>query len=62
MYLVLFKKNRDKLNNLYKLSMYNYELAKKYAENNTKLWLTGLKEAYYNLNMGEELKKLEKYK
>lgn len=58
----LYKKNRDKLNNLYKLSMNYYELAKKYAENNTILWLSGLKEAYYNLNMGEELKKLEKYK
>jgi len=58
----LFKKSRDKLNNLYKLSMNYYELAKKYAEDNTTLWLTGLKEAYYNLNMGEELKKLEKYK
>lgn len=58
----LFKKSRDKLNNLYKLSMNYYELAKKYAEDNTSLWLTGLKEAYYNLNMGEELKKLEKYK
>lgn len=57
-----YKYKKNKLQGLYRLSMNNYEMAKKFDENNTSLWLTGLKEAYYNLNMGEELKKLEKYK
>ncbi len=37
-----------------------FEAARKYAEKDTILWLGGLKEVYYKLNMGKELMALEK--
>ena len=36
-----------------------FENARKYAEQRTDLWLAGLKEVYYKLNMGKELMLLE---
>ncbi len=39
-----------------------YEQARKFAEGNTALWLSGLREAYFKLNRGKALKGLEKYK
>ncbi len=44
----------------YKKALDNFELARKYAPDNTSLWLTGLSEVYFKLNMGKELKALEK--
>ena len=38
------------------------ENAKKYDENNVQLWLTGLRESYFKLNKGRELRSLDKYK
>ena len=37
-----------------------FEAARKYAEDNRSLWLGGLQEVYYKLNMGKELMQLEK--
>lgn len=45
---------------IYKQSREAYELARKYAPDNKNLWLAGLREVYYKLNMGKELKELEK--
>lgn len=39
-----------------------FESARKFSPAETSLWLTGLKEIYFKLNMGKELKELEKYK
>ncbi len=39
-----------------------YEKARQYNEENTSLWLAGLKEAYFKLNKGKELRKLEMIK
>ncbi len=36
-----------------------YEKVRQYNEENTSLWLAGLKEAYFKLNNGKELRKLE---
>jgi hypothetical protein len=39
-----------------------YESARKFDENNQDLWLSGLRETYFKLNKGKELKALEKIK
>ncbi len=39
-----------------------YEKARHYNGENTALWLAGLKEAYFKLNKGKELRKLEQIK
>ena len=51
---------KDELNNTYRNARNAYEQARKYAEQRTELWLLGLKEVYYKLNMGKELMSLEK--
>lgn len=51
---------KEQLNNTYKDAKTAYEQARKYAEQRTELWLLGLKEVYYKLNMGKELMLLEK--
>ena len=38
----------------------NYESAREYSPEKGDLWLEGLKECYYKLNKGRELKLLEK--
>lgn len=53
---------RKKINDLYKKAMKAYEQCRKYAEKSPELWLTGLRECYYKLNLGKELKALEKFK
>lgn len=47
---------------LYRKACENFENAKKYKEDDTSLWLQGLRESYFKLNMGKELKSLEKFK
>lgn len=47
---------------LYRKACENFENAKKYKEDDTSLWLLGLRESYFKLNKGKELKSLEKYK
>ena len=54
--------NRRKLNNMYSDAMKAYESARKFDENNQDLWLSGLRETYFKLNKGKELKALEKIK
>lgn len=54
--------NRKKLSGMYSLAMKAYELARKFNENNPALWLSGLREVYFKLNKGKELKALEKEK
>ena len=50
------------IDNLYKQSCAAFEKARKFDENNRDLWLSGLREAYFKLNKGRELRLLEKYK
>lgn len=57
-----YAKGRQKINEIYKKAMSAYEQCRKLAEANTELWLAGLRECYYKLNLGKELKALEKYK
>ena len=54
--------NRRKLNEMYSDAMKAYESARKFDENNQDLWLSGLRETYFKLNKGKELKALEKIK
>lgn len=55
-----YSKGRQKITDYYKSAMQAFEKCRKYAEKNTDLWLAGLRECYYKLNMGKELKQLEK--
>ena len=54
--------NRKKLNGMYSNAMTAYEAARQFNENDSSLWLSGLREVYFKLNKGRELKALEKYK
>lgn len=47
---------------LYEKSCAAFEKAKKFDEENRELWLSGLRETYFKLNKGRELRALEKYK
>lgn len=51
---------KEQLNTAYKNAKSAYEQARKYAEQRTELWLQGLKEVYYELNLGKELMMLER--
>lgn len=50
------------IDGLYNKACIAFEQARKFDENERSLWLSGLKETYFKLNMGKELKALEKYK
>ena len=56
-----YSKGRQFINSFYKNSKTAFESCRKYAEDNPELWLSGLRECYYKLNMGKELKLLEKF-
>ncbi len=47
---------------LYEKSCAAFEMARKFDEDNHELWLSGLRETYFKLNKGKELRALEKYK
>ncbi|MDE7118358.1 MAG: tetratricopeptide repeat protein, partial [Bacteroidaceae bacterium] len=47
---------------LYEKSCTAFEKARKFDEENRDLWLSGLRETYFKLNKGRELRALEKYK
>ncbi|MDE5739614.1 MAG: tetratricopeptide repeat protein [Bacteroidaceae bacterium] len=47
---------------LYEKSCAAFEKARKFDEENRDLWLSGLRETYFKLNKGRELRALEKYK
>ena len=55
-----YKEFKTKLRGLYSKAKDAYESSKKYAPNVKTLWYDGLRNAYFRLNMGKELKELEK--
>ena len=57
-----YTKERQAINDLYRKAAKAFEQAKKFSEANLSLWLSGLREAYFKLNKGRELRALEKYK
>lgn len=57
-----YTKKKQAINDLYKKAKTAFEQAKKFNEANQTLWLSGLREAYFKLNRGRELRALEKYK
>ena len=54
-----YKEVKAQLKKLYQNAKAAYESAKKYAPNDRSLWYDGLRNAYFKLNMGKELKELE---
>ncbi len=52
--------NRRKLNAYYQNARESYEQSRKYDELNKERWLEPLREIYFKLNMGRELRALEK--
>lgn len=57
-----YTKQKAAINTLYKQSCAAYEKARKFAEDRTDLWLDGLRETYFKLNRGRELRALERKK
>lgn len=57
-----YKEFKANLKALYVKAKDAYELARKYAPENSALWYEGLKNTYFKLNMGRELKALEELK
>ncbi|MCR5313995.1 MAG: hypothetical protein K6E54_10245 [Bacteroidaceae bacterium] len=57
-----YRQFRANLKELYNHAKIAYECAKKAAPDNKALWFDGLRNAYFKLNMGKELKELEKIK
>lgn len=53
---------RRKIDECYTEAKQAYEKCKTLVEDKTALWLEGLRECYYKLNLGKELKALEKLK
>lgn len=54
--------SRNRLKAFYADACHNFEAARKYNEADRSLWLTGLRECYFNLNRGRELRALERLK
>ena len=57
-----YREFKSKLKAVYVKAKDAYEAARKYAPNNRTLWYEGLKNSYFKLNMGRELKQLEELK
>ncbi len=57
-----YQKGRNQINAFYSKSKDAYEKCRALAEKKQELWLKGLQECYYKLNLGKELKSLEKLK
>jgi len=53
---------KEELHSLYVKSKNAFENARRHDEHNTSLWLSGLKELYFKLNMGKELNAIEHIK
>ena len=53
--------NRKILTDLYLSSMSYYEIVRRQRPDEPALWKEGLREAYYRLNKGKELRMLEKH-
>jgi len=56
-----YKAQKAAVNQFYQQARTAYEAARRFAENQPDLWLSGLREAYFKLNKGKELRALEKY-
>ena len=54
-----YLESQGRLKSLYAMACQNYESARRYSSDKTDLWFDGLKECYYKLNKGHELKLLE---
>ena len=57
-----YTKEKASINDFYLKACQAFEQAKTFDEANKDLWLSGLREAYFKLNKGRQLKALEKYK
>ena len=57
-----YKEFKSKLKAVYTKAKEAYESARKFAPKNNALWYEGLKNSYFKLNMGRELKQLEALK
>ena len=57
---IRYRQEKKKINLMYINARTNYQKAQTLAPDKTFLWLDGLRECYYKLNNGKELKKLEK--
>ena len=57
-----YAKDKALINDYYTKACTAFEQAKVFDEANRDLWLSGLREAYFKLNKGRQLKALEKYK
>lgn len=57
-----YTRQKAAVNELYKKACEAFEQARKFDENHADLWLSGLRESYFKLNRGKELKALERYK
>lgn len=55
-----YASGRLAISKYYRKAMEAYEKCRKLAEDKPSLWLSGLRECYYKLNMGKELKALDK--
>lgn len=57
-----YYREKKKIDAIYVKAAENYELARRYSPKDSQLWLNGLKEVYFRLNKGNELKQLERVK
>ena len=53
------KKDKEIINGYFQEALPLYEKLRKLQPNKTELWITGLSNCYYNLNMDKELKEIE---
>ena len=56
-----YAKGKASINSCYSKACTAFEQAKAFDEENKELWLQGLRESYFKLNKGSQLKALEKY-
>jgi len=57
-----YNKQKNAITQLYREACSAFEQSRKFDENNTALWLEGLRETYFKLNRGKSLRALEKLK
>ncbi len=57
-----YSERKELIDALYEKACRAFEHAKLFDENNKELWISGLRETYFKLNRGKELRSLEKYK
>jgi tetratricopeptide (TPR) repeat protein len=56
-----YNKQKNAITQLYRQACTAFEQSRKFDENNTSLWLEGLREVYFKLNRGKALRALERY-